>query len=208
MVERASTTTTHAMMMVIQEKTWLYIEQTSGMTSFPLLLLLKHMGVFILIFIIFDRLCTDHYRLSSTIFFSPLDGCFLLSTSHVHNLITCANHNDLLASYYRWLRFLISSTHYSYYTFVTTWFVANDNFFILGFLCYHWLSFGNHESPLHTIFTLFLLIICFCFFSLGCVYLCSHLPCTFDGWVPILDFYLQGFSSFLCGLPQTRSNRS
>jgi hypothetical protein len=34
-----------------------------------------------------------------------------------------------------------------------------------------------------------------CVFSLGCVYLCSHLPCTFDGWVPILDFYLQGFSS-------------
>ncbi len=26
--------------------------------------------------------------------------------------------------------------------------------------------------------------------SLGCVYLCSHLPCTFDGWVPILDFCL------------------
>jgi hypothetical protein len=32
-------------------------------------------------------------------------------------------------------------------------------------------------------------------FSLGCVSLCSHLPCTFNGWVPILDFYLQGFSS-------------
>jgi hypothetical protein len=34
-------------------------------------------------------------------------------------------------------------------------------------------------------------------FSLGCVYLCSHLACTFDGWVPILDFYFQGFSSFI-----------
>jgi hypothetical protein len=32
-------------------------------------------------------------------------------------------------------------------------------------------------------------------FSLGCVYLCAQLPCAFDGWVPILDFYLQGFSS-------------
>jgi hypothetical protein len=31
------------------------------------------------------------------------------------------------------------------------------------------------------------------FCSMGCVYLCSHLP---NGWVPILDFYLQGFSSF------------
>jgi hypothetical protein len=30
-------------------------------------------------------------------------------------------------------------------------------------------------------------------FSFG---LCFHLPCIFYGWVPILDFYLQGFSSF------------
>jgi len=37
---------------------------------------------------------------------------------------------------------------------------------------------------------------CYCLllFSLGCVYLCSNLPCTFDGWVLILDFYLQGLS--------------
>jgi hypothetical protein len=47
---------------------------------------------------------------------------------------------------------------------------------------------------LHKVFTWFLLIVCFVF-SLGCVYLCFHLPCTFDKWVPILDFYLQGFSS-------------
>jgi hypothetical protein len=32
-------------------------------------------------------------------------------------------------------------------------------------------------------------------FALACVYLCSHLSCTFDGWVLIFDFYLQGFSS-------------
>jgi hypothetical protein len=36
-------------------------------------------------------------------------------------------------------------------------------------------------------------------FSLGCVYLCFHLPCTFDGWVPILDFYLLGFFSYYGG---------
>jgi hypothetical protein len=30
-------------------------------------------------------------------------------------------------------------------------------------------------------------------FPLGCVCLCSHLPCTFDGWVPVLDFVIQGF---------------
>jgi hypothetical protein len=32
--------------------------------------------------------------------------------------------------------------------------------------------------------------------SLDCVYLCSHLPCTFDEWVPILDFYLSSFFYF------------
>jgi len=29
--------------------------------------------------------------------------------------------------------------------------------------------------------------------SLCCVYLCSHLSCTFDGWVPILDFLFTRF---------------
>ncbi len=33
----------------------------------------------------------------------------------------------------------------------------------------------------------------FLFFPSGCVYLCSLLPCTFVGWVLIIDFYLQGF---------------
>jgi hypothetical protein len=37
---------------------------------------------------------------------------------------------------------------------------------------------------LHSVFTWFLLIICFCFFY----YFCSHWPCWFDGWVPILHF--------------------
>ncbi len=42
-------------------------------------------------------------------------------------------------------------------------------------------------------------------FSLGCVYLCSHLPYTFDGWVPILDF----LNMFLpCGLLGTKSCKS
>jgi hypothetical protein len=40
-----------------------------------------------------------------------------------------------------------------------------------------------------------LLIVCFCFF-LGLCLLAFFLPCTFDGWVPILDFYLQSFSIF------------
>jgi hypothetical protein len=32
-------------------------------------------------------------------------------------------------------------------------------------------------------------------FSLGCVYLCSHLPCTFDGWFPSLIFIYNVFLS-------------
>jgi hypothetical protein len=27
--------------------------------------------------------------------------------------------------------------------------------------------------------------------------LCFHLPCTFDGWILILDFDLQGFDLFI-----------
>ncbi len=50
-------------------------------------------------------------------------------------------------------------------------------------------------------FPLFL-VDCFAFvFSLGCFYyLCSLLPSTFDGWVPIPDFYIQGFSSSIGSL--------
>jgi len=34
-------------------------------------------------------------------------------------------------------------------------------------------------------------------FSLGCVYLCLHLPCTFDIWVFILDIYIYIYRVFL-----------
>jgi len=50
-------------------------------------------------------------------------------------------------------------------------------------------------GPICIVFTL-----CWLFafvFSLGSVYLCSHLPCTFDGWVAILNFYILGFSSII-----------
>jgi hypothetical protein len=38
------------------------------------------------------------------------------------------------------------------------------NSFVLGLLCYRWLSFCNNESSLHKVFIWFLLIVCFCFF--------------------------------------------
>jgi hypothetical protein len=41
-----------------------------------------------------------------------------------------------------------------------------------------------------------LLVVCFWFFLwVVYVYSCPQFPCTFDGWVPVLDFYLLGFAS-------------
>jgi hypothetical protein len=117
--------------------------------------------------------------------FPPITCC----TWNSYQNITCLKEAYLAIYLERiLLSSLNSSTHCSYCTFVTSQFVANDNSFVLGLLCYHWLSFRNHESSLHRVFTWFV------FFSLGCVYLCCHLLCTFDGWVLILVFYLHGFS--------------
>jgi hypothetical protein len=62
---------------------------------------------------IFDHLCINHYRTSSLIFFNCLDAYFLLSTTHVHNLATCVDHNNFWMGCYTWSGFLISSTHLS-----------------------------------------------------------------------------------------------
>jgi hypothetical protein len=55
--------------------------------------------------------------------------------------------------------------------------------------------FHSHESYLIRVFTCFFGWLFVLVFSLGYVYLCSLLPCIFNGWVPILDFYLQSFPS-------------
>ncbi len=58
----------------------------------------------------------------------------------------------------------------------------------------------RESSIVFTLFFLFFLGWLFAFvFSLGCVYLCSLLHCTFDRWVPIPAFYIQGFSSSIVG---------
>jgi hypothetical protein len=74
---------------------------------------------------------------------------------------------------------------------ITSRFVVDDSFFVLGLLCYRWLSFHSRESSLLRVFTCFLLIVTF--FSLGCVYMCSFLPCTFDGSFPSLIFIYKIF---------------
>ncbi len=83
-------------------------------------------------------------------------------------------------------------------------FVANNISFVLSLLCYCWSSFHKHGSnKLVTMGLICIEFLCdFCWllafvFSLGCVYMCFHLPCTFDGWVPILEFYIQGFCFFI-----------
>jgi hypothetical protein len=80
----------------------------------------------------FDCLCTYHYHTSLMIFFTPLDACFLLSTTHVHNHTMFANHNNFSASYYTWLK----STHHNYCTFDIGQFMANNNSFVLSVLYY------------------------------------------------------------------------
>ncbi len=54
------------------------------------------------------------------------------------------------------------------------------------------LSFLSYEFSLDGLYLIFLDCLLLFFFGL-CVYLCSLLPCTFDGWVLILDFYVHGF---------------
>ncbi len=74
--------------------------------------------------------------------------------------------------------------------------MVDDNFFILGLFCYGGSSFCSHGFYLHRIvFLIFCSLFVFGFFSLACVYSCFHLPCTFDGWVLVLDlFYLFSIS--------------
>jgi hypothetical protein len=109
-----------------------------------------------LFWFIFDCLCIDYYCVSSMIFFSSFDVFILLSTMRVHNLATCISHGDFSIGYDTWSKFFISSTHHSQCTSVTSYFVADDNFFVLDILCYRWLSFHNHGSYLHRVFTLLL----------------------------------------------------
>ncbi len=107
MVQPTLTTTIHTTMMGIQEKTWSYIEWALG-DDFIFLAIETYHFLFI-----FDCLCLNHYRMSSTVFFSPLNVRFLISTTHVHSLATCVSHNNFSVNYCTWSGFPISSTHHS-----------------------------------------------------------------------------------------------
>ncbi len=77
--------------------------------------------------------------------------------------------------------------------------MVDDNFFILGLLCYCWLSFCSHESSLHRVFIWFLLIVCFWFFFRLCLFVFSFaLYFCYRGshsW-----FWFIGFSSYCFGI--------
>jgi hypothetical protein len=115
----------------------------------------------------------------------------------IHSPATCASHNDSSANCCTWLKFFISSTHHScsaILSLVDLWQVTtllSWVFFVI--VDCHFVSMSHPcTRSLSDFCWLFAFV-----FSLGCVYLYSHLPCTFNGWVSILDFYLHGFSFFL-----------
>ncbi len=144
---------------------------------------------------IFGRLCTDDYHVSLVIFFNSLDAHFSLSKVRVYNPATCTSHNDSLIGCCTWSKFFISSTHHNYCTFITSQFVTDDCFSCFRSSLLSMIVILLLGSYLHRIFfSLFFVIVYLRFSSsLGCFYLCSHLPCTFDGWVLILDSYIMVF---------------
>jgi len=123
--------TTHASMMATQEKTWSYTKWATYDDFIPIVI--EMYGCFHFAFwFIFDRLCTYHYHRLSLVFFNPFNSCFLLSTLLVHSLVMCASHIESSTCYCIWLGFLISSTHHSYCTCIISWFVIDDNSFVIG----------------------------------------------------------------------------
>ncbi len=140
-----------------------------------------------LFWFIFYHLCIKHYRASLVIFFSHVNAYFSLLIMCIHSLGVWISHSNSSVGHYTWSRFLISSTHYNYYTFVISWFVANDNFLVLGFHCYCWSSFHSHGSYLHRVFSLYFVHFLLSFF-LWVVFICA-LIC--------LILLMDGFSSLI-----------
>jgi hypothetical protein len=144
---------------------------------------------------ILGHLCTNHYYVPLTIFFSPLDVHFPLLAKCVHSLATCTSHSDFLTGYYTQLGFFIFSTHHNYCTFIISRFVANDCFLVLGFFCYCWSSFCSLGSYLHRVFFFLFFVDCLLLFFLWVVFTRAFicLVLLVDG-VLFLIFYIQGFS--------------
>jgi len=124
-----------------------------------------------------------HHQWSSLV---PLDAHFPLLTTCVHSLATCASHNNFLVGYCIWSRFFIFSTHHNQCTSITSWFVVDDCFLILGLICYCWSSFRSLKSYLHKVFFSLFFIDCLLLFFLWVVstHVLFCLVLLMDGFCP------------------------
>ncbi len=76
-------------------------------------------------------------------------------------------------------------------TSITSQFVADDNSFVLGLLCYRWLSFCSYESSLHMVFTWFCWLFAFflSFFGLCLLVFFICLVLLMDGFPSLIFIY-------------------
>jgi hypothetical protein len=108
MVQCATSTTTHAMIIVTQKKTRSYVECTSKDTFIPLAI--KTYGC---LHSHFYYLCSSHYSSWFAIYFSSHNAYFLLLALCVHSPSMCASHCDFSKCSHKWKTLLIFSTHHS-----------------------------------------------------------------------------------------------
>jgi hypothetical protein len=165
MVQFASFTTMHAMIITNQKKIHLY--ETLG-NDFNLLAIKFWSGFNYHFDSFFNFLCLGHYNLSSMVLFSSNNPYCLLSTTCVHSLPMCVGHCKISYMLPHSETLFISFAHCSQCTFIISQYVANDALLVYGLLFY-WRIIG-------------VLIVSWHVFS------CFYLPYTSCGWVPILVF--------------------
>jgi hypothetical protein len=191
MVQRTLMMTTHATIFVVQKKTQPYAEWTLSNDSIPLAIkrygcLHSHFDSFFIAYAQTTIMCHQQSSLVPSKFISYYWQCVCIALQHAQAITIL-----------QWVVALgRGSSSFPHIIIHAPLLLADlwiKSFFILGFFCYRLLSFRSHESFWHRFFTWFLLIVYFCFFFRLCIF-AFYLPCTFVGWVPILDFYLQGFS--------------
>ncbi len=81
-----------------------------------------------------------------------------------HSHLNCGNDDQQTLTRVRICIFIIQC-----FASNTDWISYLNSLFILGLLCSCCLSFGSYESSLHSVFTWFLLIVCFCFMFRLCL---------------------------------------
>ncbi len=110
----------------------------------------------------------------------------------------CANQLNKLLGRYLLLMECLSHLPMKSYILVHYIICGRQRFFCFRFLfffCYCWSSFHFViMGPICIGLVPYFMFDCLLSFFLWVVFhSCSHLLCTFDGWVPVLDFYIQYF---------------